>query len=71
MSRKQIAGIAVTTASIYLLATLMLVTMPIWFLVLMVRPSLITPLADWVMQEMTRRTVHVMMRGSGKSRMMA
>lgn len=60
MNRKQIAGIALTTLSIYLLATLMLVTMPLWFLVLMVRPSLITPLADWVMEEMTRRTVRVM-----------
>ena len=60
MNRKQILWLAVTTASIYLLATLMLVTMPIWFIVLMVRPSLVTPLSDKIMTEMTRRTMRVM-----------
>lgn len=61
MNRKQIGGVAITTLSIYLLATMMLVTMPIWFTVLMIRPSVITPLADWIMSEMTRRTMRVML----------
>lgn len=71
MNRKQIVWLAITTASIYLLATLMLITMPIWFIVLIVRPSLITPLSDKIMQEMTKRTVHVMMRGPGKPKVMS
>lgn len=60
MNRKQIGGIAITVASAFLLAAILLVTMPIWFTALMISPSLINPIQEKVMRDMTKRMTRMM-----------
>lgn len=63
MTRKQIISVAVVILSTFMLATLLVATMPFWLSASLVMPELIEPLKDYIVKGFMREASKMMFRG--------
>lgn len=63
MDRKQILAISVVVIATLFLALTLTALMPLWLIVLMIRPSLTNPLAERLTTSVTKQMMHYMMKG--------
>lgn len=63
MDRKQILAISVVVIGTLFLALTLTVLMPLWLIVLMIRPSLTNSLAERLTASVTKQMMHYMMKG--------